>query len=172
MLTVNRSYRTVERQWLNEYLALRHPGARIQNEYRLHYQNPSAIGRGPGGSPTGQEGSTIARLDALVELANTIEVWEASQWLHFGQLSKAEHYRHLLPQTYEGRTYITKPVTWHLLASHARRAVKEAAESVGFEYNVYLPPWLEEHQKEVEAAGAARRATFAERAATQSGSTN
>jgi len=163
MPATNRSYRAVERQWLNEYLALRHPGVRVQNEYRLHYDNPSAIARGPAVSPTGQEGSTIARLDALLEFPDHIEIWEASQWLHFGQLSKAEHYKKLLPETFEGKTYIHKLVTWHLLASHARRAIHEAAQASGFEYVVYLPQWLRDHQTIVEEEGAARRASFAQR---------
>jgi hypothetical protein len=170
MPTTNRSYRAVERMWLNEYLASRYPGVRIQNEYRLHYENPSAVGRGPGGSPTGQEGATIARLDALLELTSEVAIWEASQWLHFGQLAKAEHYKALLPETWEGRTLIHKPVTWHLLASHGRRAIQQAAAASGFEYVVFLPSWLEAHQTEVEAAGQARRLSFQERPAGSSSS--
>lgn len=163
MPTVNRSYRAIERQWLNEYLLQRYPGVRIQNEYRLHYVNPSAIARGPGGSPTGLEGRTIGRIDGYLELPASVELWEASQWLHTGQLAKAVHYKDLLPRTYEGRELITKPVHWHLLASHLRQEIQETAVANGFEYNVYLPDWLREHQIQVQAEGAARRATFAER---------
>lgn len=170
MPVVNKSYRAVERQWLAEFLAARHPGVNVQFEKRMHYENPSAIARGPGGSPTGEEGRTIARLDAWVVLPSSIEIWEASQWFHWGKMAQLEHYRDLLPNTWEGKTQVHVPVTWHALSSHARREIAAACSKAGIEYAVYLPTWLHDHQIESEQLGAARRQQFIERSATTTSS--
>jgi hypothetical protein len=167
MPVVNRSYRSVERQWLGEYLAQLHPTVTAFYEKRLHYEHPSAIARGPGGSPTGTEGRAVARLDAWIELADEIEVWEAAQWFHFGKLAQEEHYRDLLPRTYEGKHQVTKPVRWFALTSHARREIRDACGKAAIEYHVYLPDWLREHQIESQMLGEARRRQFQEEAAAR-----
>jgi hypothetical protein len=169
MPTVNRSYRAVERQWLGEYLQIRHPGVQPDFERRLHFESPSAVVRGPSGSPTGQEGRPIARLDAWVSFPSVIEIWEAAQWFHWGKVAQVEHYRDLLPRTWEAHTQIHVPVTWHILTSHHRREIAEACAKANIEYNHYLPEWLRLHQIEVEELGAARRRQFAERSAAVAG---
>jgi hypothetical protein len=167
MPIVNRSYRSVERDWLFEYLRQLHPTISAFYERRLHYEHPSAIVRGPGGSPSGTEGRAVARLDAWIELADLIEVWEAAQWFHAGKLGQLIHYRDLLPRTFEGRHLVHKPVRWFALSSHARREIRDACIAANIEYHVYLPAWLREHQIEVEALGAARRRQFQEEVAAR-----
>ena len=162
MLTVNRSYRAIERRWLNEYLVQRYGSIHIDNEKRLHYTDPSAVRAAASGSTDPGAGKAIARLDAWLVFADRIEVWEASQWFHFGQLSKTEHYRALLPHTFEYRSTALKVYTWHALASHYRREINDSAARVGIEYNVYLPAWLRAHQIETQQLGEARKLAFAE----------
>jgi hypothetical protein len=171
MPIINRSYRAVEAEWLNEYLTQLYPGVSKFPERRLHYEHPSAIVRGPGGSPTGTEGRAVARLDAWIELADEIDIWEAAQWFHAGKLGQLIHYRDLLPRTYEGKYQVTKPTRWFALTSHGRREIADACAAAGIEYHVYLPEWLRQHQIESEMLGEARKRQFQEEAAAKAETT-
>lgn len=163
MPIVNRTYRHVERGWLEEYLAPRYPEQKIQFEVRLTRVDPEVIARQQG-KVSGRFGAAIlAKLDALIELPDRFDLWEAKQYAGFTAISQLQQYAFVWPRSFEGKRGALKPLTLHLLASHHNRAIEEYAAAHHIEVAVFLPQWLRDHQMAVQAEGLARRNAIAEK---------
>jgi hypothetical protein len=131
-----------ERRLLAEWLALRYPDARIQQQVRLGAYQPTIATKDLDRSELKALGVWRRYADAIVFHHTALILIEASIPADVGYVSRLHLYRRLIPLTPELAEFVTLPVVMLYLCAIEDPVVTAMAREAGIRVEVHQPPWV------------------------------
>ncbi len=133
-----------ERRLLAEWLALRYPDARVQQQVRLGAFQPSIATEGLDRTELKMLGAWRRYADALIYGRTSLILIEASIPADVGYVSRLHLYRRLIPLTPELAEWATLPVVMLYLCAMEDPVVTMLAREAGIRVEVFQPLWVGE----------------------------
>lgn len=133
-----------ERRLLAEWLALRWPDARVQQQVRLGAYQPSISTSGLDRTEIKALGVWRRYADAIVYERSRLVLIEASIPADVGYVARLQLYKRLVPLTPELEEFRSLPVAMLYLCAIEDPIVTAIAREAGIAVEVYQPSWVAE----------------------------
>lgn len=135
---------------MSEWLALRYPNERVQQQVRLGAYQIGILPQGLTSPELRALGVWRRFADALVYKKTELHLIEASIPAHPGYISQLLLYKRLIPMTPELADYAALPVRMIYLVTFEDPVVTAMARDSGIQVEVFSPAWVVDYWAELE----------------------